>query len=185
MRVSPAVLNTARTIWDELTAPTPEAIAKRATKPIRGFPFLQAALARFLEELPQPGTGLNRTEMRLLDAVGMEEMSPAALFHQAREAEEAPFMGTWPFYAVIDSLAFCDFPLLRGVHAPYSHADSEVHAEYVTAPLSLTDVGEDILSGAQDQISTNGIQRWWGGTQLSGFSAWRFNREARTLLEPR
>ncbi|BCP53248.1 hypothetical protein K32_18650 [Kaistia sp. 32K] len=185
VRVSPALLNMAVTVWGELTAPTPQAIAKRAGKPIKGFPFLQAALGRFLEELPQPGTGLNRTEMRLLDAIGMDELSPAALFHQAREAEEAPFMGTWPFYAVIDSLAFCDFPLITGVHAPYSHADSEVHAEYVTAPLTLTDMGEDILSGAQDQISTNGIRRWWGGTELNGFSAWRFNRETRTLLEPR
>ena len=185
VRVSPALLQTASAIWSELTAPTPEPIARRASKPIKGFPFLQAALSRFLEELPQPGTGLNRTEMRLLDAVGMDELPPAALFRQAREAEDAPFMGTWPFYAVIDSLAFCDFPLISGLHAPYSHANSEVHAEYVMAPLSLTDMGEDILSGAQDHVATNGIDRWWGGTELKGFSAWRFDRRSQTLLEPR
>lgn len=185
VRVNKSLTSMAATVWSELTAPTPELIAKRATKPIKGFPFLQQALARFLEELPQPGTGLNRTEMRLLDAVGMDDMSPAALFHQAREAEEAPFMGTWPFYAVIDSLAFCDFPLLKGLHARYSHADTEVHAEYVMSTLALTDAGEDILSGAQDHVATNGIRRWWGGTELNGFSAWRFNRETRTLLEPR
>jgi hypothetical protein len=185
VRVGTSHLRTASAVWSELTAPTPEAIAHRATKPVKGFPFLQAALARFLEELPEPGTGLNRTEMRLLDVVGMDELSPAALFRQAREAEEAPFMGTWPFYTVIDSLAFCDFPLITGLHAPYSHADSEVHAEYVLAPLSLTDMGEDILSGAQDHVQTNGLDRWWGGTHLKGFSAWRFDRGSRTLLEPR
>lgn len=184
VRIGPSHLRTASTIWGELTAPTPESIARRAAKPIKGFPFLQAALARFLEELPQPDSGLNRAEMRLLDAVGMDELSPAALFQQAREAEDAPFMGTWPFYAVIDSLAFCDFPLISGLHARYSHADSEVHAEYVTAPLLLTDMGEDILSGAQDHVKTNGMDRWWGGTELKGFSAWRFDRRSQTLLEP-
>lgn len=184
VRVSPSLLEMAATVWGELTSPTPERIAKRAARPIKGFPFLQQALARFLEELPQPKTGLNRTEMRLLDSLGLEDMSAAALFHQARQAEEAAFMGTWPFYAVIDSLAFCDFPLIEGLHAPYSHADSEVHAEYVTAPLRLTMVGEDILAGDQDHVSTNGIKRWWGGTQMSGFSAWRFNRDTRELLTP-
>jgi hypothetical protein len=46
-------------------------------------------------------------------------------------------------------------------------------------------MGEDILSGTQDHIATNGIDRWWGGTELKGFSAWRFDRRSRTLLEPR
>ena len=185
VRVTQGHLDMAARIWAELTSSTPELIAKRATKPIKGFPYLQAALARFLEELPQPTTGLNRTEMRLLDSLGMEDMSAAALFHQARQAEEAAFMGTWPFYAVIDSLAFCDFPLIEGLYTPYSHADSEVHAEYVTAPLKLSMVGEDILSGDQDHVSTNGIQRWWGGTEMKGFSAWRFNRDTRELFAPR
>jgi hypothetical protein len=185
VRIGASHLRTASAIWSELTSPTPEPIAHRATKPVKGFPFLQAALARFLEELPEPRTGLTRTEMRTLDLVSVDALSPAALFRLGREAEEAPFMGTWPFYAVVDSLAFCDFPLVSGLHAPYSHANSEVHAEYVMAPLSLTDMGEDILSGTQDHVATNGIDRWWGGTELKGFSSWRFDRNSRTLLEPR
>ena len=184
VRVNQSLLDMAATVWSELASSTPERIAARASRPIPGFPFLQQALGRFLEELPQPKTGLNRTETRLLDSLSMEDMSAAALFHQAREAEEAAFMGTWPFYAVIDSLAFCDFPLIEGLHAPYSHADSEVHAEYVTAALRLTMVGEDILSGDQDHVPTNGIKRWWGGTEMKGFTAWRFNRETRQLLAP-
>jgi hypothetical protein len=185
VRIGPSHLRTAAAVWSELTDATPERIAHRATKPVKGLPFLQPALSRFLDELPQPETGLARTETRLLDLLSMDTLSPSALFRIGREAEDVPFMGTWPFYTTVDSLAFCDYPLLSGLSAPYSHADADIHAEYVTAPLAITDIGEDVLSGVQDHVATNGVDRWWGGTKLEGFTSWRFDRATRTVLEPR
>ena len=64
--VPPSLLADASAVWDDVRADDPRALAERAVSAIDGMPFLAAALARFVEELPAVRDGLSRTERQLL-----------------------------------------------------------------------------------------------------------------------
>ncbi len=179
--LSVADLDLAAGIWADLATPTPERIAARLSLPDGPLPFLNAALRRFLEELPAPGTGLSRTEQTLLAAIAHGAAEPANLFHQVIVEEEAAFMGDWSFFRLIDDLAFCDVPLIAGLPPPGAEFDGE---RFRDVELTLTMAGEDVLAGEDDHVALSGLDRWWAGTRLLGHSVWRFDRDAGVLVPP-
>jgi hypothetical protein len=180
--VSAADLDLAAAVWADLTQPTPAPIAARLNRPAGSLTFLRSALRRFLEELPAPASGLGRTEYTLLDAIARGTNRPASLFHQMIAEEEAAFMGDWSFFRLIDDLAFGDVPLIAGLSAPPDRPfDGE---RFHDADLALTMAGEDVLSGEDDNVVLNGLDRWWAGTRLTGRAVWRFDREAARLVPP-
>ena len=179
--VTRADLDLAAGAWAALAAPTPEAVANFMVPDDR-LPFLASALRRFLEELPAPKTGLSRTEETALDGIGHGITSPRELFQATIRQEEAAFMGDWSFFRILDDLASCDVPLIAGL-AP--HMDGEVDMErFGDATLELTMAGEDVVAGEEDHVALSGIDRWWAGTRLAGQTAWRYDREAMTLVSP-
>jgi hypothetical protein len=175
-------LDIARAAWLDVAAPTPEAVARRADVAGPRFPFLAPALRRFLEELPAPATGLGRSETTALDGIHGGERNAVSLFHDLIRQEEAAFMGDWSFFRLLDDLSFCEVPLIAGL-APPSPNDAGTD-RYRAAELELTMAGEDVLTGEDDHVAMSGIERWWGGTHLSGHAAWRYERGARRLLPP-
>ena len=44
---------------------------------------------------------------------------------------------------------------------------TEVFEEWIRSPVALTDAGLRVVSGSQDQIQFNGIDRWLGGRPSS------------------
>jgi hypothetical protein len=41
-----------------------------------------------------------------------------------------------------------------------------------------------VLEGREDNIAMNAIDRWWGGTRLTGERSWRFDAEEERLIAP-
>ena len=180
--VSAADLDLAASVWADLAQPTPAPIAARLNRPAGSLPFLRGALRRFLEELPQPASGLGRTEHTLLDAIAHGTGRPASLFHRVIAGEEAAFMGDWSFFRLIDDLAFCDVPLIAGLSPrPDGPFDGE---RFGDAELVLTAAGNNVLSGTADHVTLSGLDRWWAGTRLAGRAVWRFDRQAGQLVPP-
>jgi hypothetical protein len=184
-QVERPALDIARRIWSELCESTPEAIVQRLHSVPDSFPFLGAALGRFLAELPSPGSGLSRTESTIVENVAGYEVTPAQLFRMAISTEEAAFMGDWSFYRVLDGLAFAPEPLLGGLPArfPADGTDSQ-RDRYLHAQIELTAHGINVHGGASDNLSVNAIDRWWGGTHLLGHSCWRWDRAESRLISP-
>jgi hypothetical protein len=180
-RIADADLAAAREVWSELTQSTPQAIAARAAAPPGRFPYLRAALRRFLEELPAPVSGLSRTEAAILADIADGIAAPRELFAGIIRQEEAAFMGDWSFYRLIDDLAFAAVPLIAGL-APWRPGADD--SRYTEAALELTMIGEEVLDGEEDRIALSGIERWWGGTLLSGRAVWRYDRQAHKLVAP-
>ena len=180
--VTAADLDYAAGVWADLAQPTPEHIGARMNRPEGPLPFLRAALLRFLEELPAPGSGLGRTEQTLLSAIAQGVTRPASLFHQAIAAEEAAFMGDWSFFRLIDDLATCAVPLIAGL--PAAPATAFDDRRFHEAELELTIAGEVVLAGEEDHVALSGLDRWWAGTHLSGHAVWRFDRDAARLVPP-
>ena len=113
-----ADLALAASLWADLTAPTPEAIAGRVEKLDDRLPYAAPALRRFLEELPAPANGLGRTEQAILDGIAGGATAPGRLFHAVLAREEAAFMGDLSFFRLLDDLASCDVPLIAGLAPP-------------------------------------------------------------------
>jgi hypothetical protein len=178
-------LGVAHRIWNELCESTPAAIVRRLKSIPDSFPFLGAALRRFLAELPSPGSGLSRTEAMIVEHVAGYEVTPAHLFRMAITTEEAAFMGDWSFYRVLDGLAFATEPLVRGLPGRFPTFGTDAQRErYVHAPIELTAHGANVHSGTTDNLSVNAIDRWWGGTHLLGHSCWRWDRAESRLISP-
>ncbi len=180
--VERADLDTAAIVWSALASPTPEPIATLAETLDARLPYLKPALARFLQELPAPETGLGRTETAILDGISVGTKAPPRLFHEAILQEEAAFMGDASFYHLIDDLAFCEMPLIAGVPEP--GAPDDYGARFRTAELELTMAGEEVANGEEDHVALSGIDRWWGGTHLQGRDVWRYDRSAGKLVAP-
>jgi len=170
--------------WRALAAPTPEAVIERLAHADDRLPYVRPALKRFLEELPAPGSGLGRTEAMALADLAETSSTAVDLFRAVLASEEAAFMGDLSFFRMIEDLAFSPVPLIDGLPPPID----EDLARFRSAYLELSTAGDDVLTGADDNIALNGIHRWWGGTLLDASelapAVWRYDRHRRRLLPP-
>jgi hypothetical protein len=55
--------------------------------------------------------------------------------------------------------------------------------KWANSPVTITDVGRQVLEGRADHVKLNGIDRWIGGVHLAGNeAAWRWDREASKIV---
>ncbi|MBD3391003.1 MAG: hypothetical protein GF418_03045 [Chitinivibrionales bacterium] len=82
--------------------------------PLCPLPWVPAAVRRWLQELPDPDTGLGRLEQAAFEAVRAGCDTPAAAYAFAAKMETPPqFWGDTTFYEKLNGLARRDPPLIR------------------------------------------------------------------------
>jgi hypothetical protein len=169
-------IDEAVTAWIAITAADPRALPF-LTKRIKALPFLAGALERQLEELPDPTSGLSRTERQVLAAVARGEATAGAIMHAVQAID--------PRYPITDQVLFwtlqvlgrCGF--LEG--APEGAASADALGK---VSVSVTARGREALAGAIDRVSTCGIDEWRGGVHLTGNGpVWRWDSRERKLIE--
>jgi Domain of unknown function (DUF1835) len=181
--VPPSLLVDASAVWDDVRASDPRPLARRAASSVDGLPFLGAALARFVEELPGVQDGLSRTERGLLQVLAGGQRSLGQAFLAAQELEEAPFHGdTWVFRALWN-LGHGELRLVETVAGAPVPVPAAVE-QGGRAELVLTAAGRRVLDGETDRVALLGIDRWVGGTQLTPDAVWRWDGERRSLVAP-
>lgn len=154
-------IDEAITAWIALTADDPRALPFLARR-VKALPFLGGALERHLEELPDPSSGLSRTERQVLAACARGEGSEAALVQQSAASD--------PRYPLTDTL-------VKHVVATF-RACGFLEGEAATA------LGRQALAGAVDRVREVGIETWRGGVHLSGRGpVWRWSAGDRRLVE--
>lgn len=176
----------AQAAWSAFRAPTPELWVSLLSYDIGALPFLRSAILRHMEEFPGAGNGLSRTESFILAAIRQGVNTPEALFALFQDAEEAPFMGDWSFFAILDSMASGAAPFLFGLKGgPYSpYFEEDARAFYRASELRLTGLGTTTIDGKKDAIAFRRLDRWMGGVHLSNDRCWRWDRQARRLIAP-
>ncbi len=173
--------------WAAFREPTPVDLADYAEVEAHGLPFMGDALRRALEELPRPGDGLSRTDRQILYSIGRGVDRVGMLFARVLAMEEAAFLGDWSFFRQLSELAFARPPLLVGLPEPFGAAvidDDARRKAYVTARVSLTEAGRDVLAGRSDRVALIGIDRWLGGTHITAPTPWRYDADEVRLIEP-
>jgi hypothetical protein len=185
--VEDSTLEDAARRWAAFREPTPADLADYAEVEAAGLPFMGEALRRALEELPRPGDGLSRTDRQILYSIGRGVDRVGMLFARVLAMEEAAFLGDWSFFRVLSELAFARPPLIVGLPEPFGAAvidDDQRRKAFVTARVSLTEAGRDVLAGRADRVSLIGIDRWLGGTRVAGPDPWRYDPDEARLIEP-
>jgi len=169
-------IDEAITSWIAVTAADPRALPF-LVKRIKAMPFLAGALERQLEELPDPTSGLSRTERQVLAAVARGEATAGALMKATHAID--------PRYPITDHLLFwtlhtlgrCGFVTGAPEGAPTAAAIQAIH-------VAVTARGREALAGAIDRVHECGIDDWRGGVRLSGNGpVWRWDGAQRKLVE--
>ncbi len=155
--------------WAAFTAPAAARIQDLLGGGTTALPFLAAALRRHLEEFPSVRTGLSRSEQQALEAVEGGAATPREAFPRSHHEREDPvFLGDVVFAWYLERLSRVMVPLVTfadgaPVTAPAHDADDQA---FWDAPLALTDAGRAVLSGRENHVALNGIDRWLGGVHL-------------------
>ena len=175
-----AVLTEAQAVWAAFTAPDPTALDRMSTETFT-LPHLGPALRRLIAEYPDQITGLPASMAMAASFLMATPMTIAELFRETQAAEDAAFMGDLSFAILIDGIAQCPSPLLQaasgGPLAPVAPGGREAFAQRAT----LTPFGLAVLTGAQNHLTANGIDRWIGGVHLTTDACWARSAETGRL----
>lgn len=172
--------------WQSLQQPTPEAFASLTAINLSALPHLRAAVLRLLEELPGTLNSLGRTEQQILNLMHGHIVQARQLYESYGFTESARFLDDWSFYAVLDRLGLQAEPLVAGHPGTPFNPNMTLTdwRRYVTRGLKLTLLGQNVLTGREDNARHTLIDRWWGGTHLSNGYLWRWDAKAKHLLPP-
>jgi hypothetical protein len=155
-------LSYAADAWAAVCAPTPDGMAALADQTSAPLPFVPAAIRRLLEELPGRLDGLSRTERQGLGAFATGATTLEEAFQVQALQEPAIFLGDLPFFRAMRGLADAEVPLLT------------IEGNRV----ALTAEGVLVLAGDADHAALNGLDRWVGGTHVTGRTPrWRWDPE--------
>ncbi len=174
-------------IWGSFRQSAPEALFGERASTFEGFPFLRQAVTRALQALPASDNGVSRTERQILYSIDRGIAKPGPLFARVLNMEEAAFLGDWSFFKILSGLASGDTPLLDGLPEHFEPSVLENDARrkaFITADLTLTELGRQVLAGTADYAEHHLIDRWIGGTHITNDNLWRWDNEAERLVVP-
>jgi DNA-binding transcriptional MerR regulator len=161
----------ARDAWDAFCALEPAGLAELLERDTVALPHLRSALRRLLEELPDAETGLTRTERQLLEPLLHGPKRPPELYLASQAREEAIFLGdAWAWKRLAELV-----PLVEELPPPPPLGDPR---EFAATPVTLTQLGRDVLAGKADRVEVAPVDRWLGGTHLGGKRDWRWDGRA-------
>lgn len=154
-RITPAALAVAEEAWAALTAESLDALERFAHANVADdadpLPYLRPALQRLLQEVPNPVTGLSRTELQTLRAIAAGARTVQQAYVAAHHDAESPvWMGDAAFVAVLNALSAGARPLVT--------CDGDV--------VGITDDGRAVIEGKLNRVALCGVDRWIGGVHL-------------------
>ena len=172
-------LELAKKSWQAFRQPTPEAWADLIQDDTTCLPFLNLAVHRMLEELPDPNLGITRTEHQILKLISEGISQPRRLFGKCQELEEAEFMGDASFFGHLRTLIRCPCPLIetRGAENFESKQDPIGCSEFQSSDMSLTSLGQLVLAGKKDYRKVANVNYWWGGSHITSENLWRWDAQ--------
>jgi hypothetical protein len=173
--------------WAAYRSPDPTAIEQLLATDTSALPFLRAALMRHLEEFPDTTSGVARSEQNILRAIADGAERPRDIYRASQQPEEAAYLGDWPVWTRLTTLAEEPTPFVAQLDgapfiAPTRYPPND---DFLAQGLTLTEAGRDVLTAKLDWLTARGIDSWRGGVHLlSPDAVWRWNATTRRLAPP-
>lgn len=171
--------------WTFFRSPDPSSLEGLARGGTPFLPSLAPALLRHLQQFPSTRNGLSLSEHNALDVIARGRSRLGEVFVASHHERERPaFLGDLVFATYLEGLSDVEVPLLTfddgtEVIIPQIQAWDGTFWE---RRVMITEAGKDVLSGKQDHVRLNGIDRWFGGVYSSGRGAiWRWNPDTMSL----
>ena len=136
-------------VWTAFCAPEPSALQPFALASDAALPFLQPALARFLEEYPSDNDRLSRIERELLTAAQAGAATRESLCAATWKMEPWPW-GDLSIYVRLNGLASGPQPAID------RHGDL----------YALNDYGRRLLAGDPAAVRSRTVDTWLGGVHV-------------------
>lgn len=170
---TPPVFGAATAAWHAYTASDPRRLNELIEGENRDLPFLTDALLLHAARFPSTGNGLGALENRLLTLIAAGATDMSMLFPQIDTEGPRYGFGDGNILHILRCLAGRATPLIimgiSGVQAP-------------KAIFAITPAGENVLSGAVDDIAINEPGRWLGGVHLTKENVWRWDQTRRHVI---
>lgn len=153
-----------RDTWHAICAPRPDRLFDLARDglSVPGLPYLDRGLHAFTECYPDPQTGLDRADTRLLHQAAGRRWQPAARW-------VAPVMTGDDGGPMSGDMVL--FERLRRMANPAQAAPllecRELDKRFHTREMRLTEAGRAFLAGERHAVAENGLDRWVGGVHLN------------------
>jgi len=170
-------------IWAAFRSPNPKELETCQERNLDSLPFLGAALFRHLEEYPWTSDGLTRTERQIMTLISSEVSRPGMVFSDNMQLETCLFIGDWPTYKHISNLCNTSMIQCEPNQEFQYEIDTKISIEEFRAQrLSITEIGNQVLSGAINATDLIERDEWLGGVHLqSNESMWMWDSEKRKL----
>lgn len=183
--VSDEQLSLAGAAWAAFRQTSPASWAALLEQDLSALPYLEPAITRMLQELPDAASGLARTQSQILMAINEGVGEPRRLFGAVEKMEQAAFMGDWSFWVWLDDMAAGPGALIEPLEGQFSPEMSEDEFKaFVASPLRLTALGLQVLGGGADYAKAAKIDRWTGGAHLTNDNLWRWDNQKNLLVAP-
>jgi len=166
--------------WAAYCAPDAVALIALINSDMSAMPFLKEALSKHLQRFPSTHNGLGRVENAALKLIPAGYGEFRSLFPAFVRRESAYGYGDAQLYVAMRRLTMTPNPLLTQKNGRSAAMDP---VQILLSSFEITDHGKAVLTGAEDFVITNGIDKWLGGIHLRGKeSAWRWDDESQQLL---
>lgn len=161
--VGPDQLQLGQKVWEAYTSEEWSKHAQIVEENTEALPFVQAAYQAHLARVPSEDNGIGIIEQVTLEAVSAGVVHPYELFRHVGDRLHVLGMGDLEYWYRLRNMTEEPYPLLdiQGLDAfpDYKHAAPS----FRDCVIRLTDLGNQVLSGATNWVKLKGIDEWYGG----------------------
>jgi RNA polymerase sigma factor (sigma-70 family) len=162
--------------WRAYTSPDPSALQHMLNKDTSALPFAHDAFQFHLSRFPSTDNGLGIVEQVTLERVQAGISSPYKLFEQVGNKLHTFGMGDLQYWHILMRMSEAPHPLLLLEGLDLLSAKGKPLSPFPDYNVALTGLGAKVLAGDEDWTAIKGIDEWYGGIHLQGYSPrWRWN----------
>lgn len=169
-------------VWAALRHSSPDALLQILAAGESPLPHFNAALWRYVEQLPDAETGLSLLQYRILQAVQSGHHRPMDIYKAVHRHEQYFLAGDWYCWHVIAGMVTADQPLLAMQHGEvFSFPPKDSSTSFAQQQLSLTDAGLQVLNGEFSTINLLDANYAWGGLTINEAEYWLYDKRSHTV----